>query len=43
MKDKDIKLYKNTDHIHFFGFYIGNYPDLSYHKIDKLVKVLNSI
>lgn len=43
IKETEIKLYKNTDHVHFFGFYIGNYPDLSYQKIDKLIKVLNSI
>jgi len=38
--------YKNhpeVDHIHFFGFYIGNYPDLEPTKIDTLCKLLNSL
>ena len=43
IKLKDIKSFKNTEQIHFYGFYIGNYPDLSHIKIDKLIKVLNSI
>ena len=43
IKFNDIRSFKNTEQIHFYGFYIGNYPDLSYQKIDKLIKVLNSI
>ena len=35
--------YKNVDHIHFFGYYIGNYPSLKKSKIIKLVNLLNSI
>ena len=38
---KDIKELKNTEHIHFFSFYIGNYPELTSKKIDKIVKTLN--
>ena len=32
----------NVEHIHFFGYYIGNYPDLRFKKIDQIVKILNS-
>jgi CDP-6-deoxy-D-xylo-4-hexulose-3-dehydrase len=35
--------FKNVEHIHFFGFYIGNYPDLKKEKIEKLCELLNSI
>jgi CDP-6-deoxy-D-xylo-4-hexulose-3-dehydrase len=31
------------DHIHFFGFYIGNYPALEPEKIDALGKILNAV
>ena len=44
IKKKDIKMkYKNVDHIHFFGYYIGNYPSLSKKKIKKICKILNSV
>jgi len=32
-----------VDHVHFYGFYIGNYPDLEKDKILKLVELLNTI
>lgn len=32
-----------TDHIHFNGFYIGNFPDLSKSEIDEITAVLNNI
>ena len=32
-----------VDHIHFYGLYIGNYPNLEEEKIYDLCKVLNSI
>lgn len=35
--------FPNTEHIHFFAFYIGNYPDLTEKKIIKLCKIINSI
>jgi len=34
--------FPNTDHMHFFGFYIGNYPDLTFDEIDEIVGVLNN-
>lgn len=32
-----------TDHIHFFGFYIGNFPDLKIVDVDYICDVLNSV
>ena len=42
-KNKRYLAYKKTEHIHFYGFYIGNYPSLSPKKILKLCNILNSI
>ena len=36
------KFYK-VDHVHFFGYYIGNYPTLKLTKIKKICNILNSI
>jgi CDP-6-deoxy-D-xylo-4-hexulose-3-dehydrase len=35
--------FPNTDHIHFYGFYIGNFPDLTNEEIDKLCAIINSV
>ena len=35
--------FKEVEHIHSYGYYIGNYPDLSNKKILKICKILNSI
>jgi len=32
-----------ADHVHFFGWYIGNYPDLDSEKIPDLCNLLNSL
>ena len=42
---KNIKLDKfpNVEKVHFFGYYIGNYPDLSKVKINSIVNILNKI
>ena len=37
------KKYPNVEHVHFFGFYIGNYPDLPEEKIHALCALLNNI
>jgi len=34
--------FPNTDHIHFYGFYIGNFPDLTNVEIDEICAVINS-
>ena len=38
-----LALYPRVDHIHFYGFYIGNYPDLEADKILALCHLLNSL
>jgi len=43
MGEEDITLYSNVDHIHFYGFYIGNYPELEREKILKLCGILNRL
>jgi CDP-6-deoxy-D-xylo-4-hexulose-3-dehydrase len=35
--------YPAVNHVHFFGFYIGNYPDLAEEKILRLCRMLNEI
>jgi CDP-6-deoxy-D-xylo-4-hexulose-3-dehydrase len=37
------KKYPRTDHVHFFGCYIGNYPTLSRDKILRLCDLLNGL
>jgi len=37
------KAFPETDHIHFFGFYIGNFPELTFGEIDEICDVLNSV
>lgn len=39
----EYKKYPNIEHIHSFGYYIGNYPDLEEDKIFRLCELLNSI
>ncbi len=36
------KIYGNTEHMHFYSLYIGNYPDLKREDIDFFTKVLNT-
>ncbi len=36
------KQFPETEHIHFYGFYIGNFPDLKDEEIDELCAILNS-
>lgn len=37
------KEFVNTERVHFYGFYIGNYPDLSFNEIDEIVCTLNKL
>lgn len=37
------KEFPETDHIHFYGFYIGNFPDLQRNEIDEICEILNAI
>ena len=36
------KLFPNTEHVHFYGFYIGNFPDLTFSEINEICDVVNS-
>ena len=40
---KKLKSLKNTEHMHFYGLYIGNYPHLDHKKIINLCKILDKI
>ncbi len=35
--------YPQADHVHFFGFYIGNYPSLQGERIVGLCELLNGL
>lgn len=35
--------FPQVEHIHFYGFYLGNYPDLRDEEIDELCGILNSV
>lgn len=39
----NFKDFSNVEHVHNYGYYIGNFPDLSTKKIDMICKILNSI
>ena len=41
--DGEYARYPEVEHIHFFGYYIGNYPTLSTERIRELCAVLNSV
>jgi len=43
VSDGEYKNYPEVEHIHFYGFYIGNYPALDEEKIHNLCKILNEI
>ena len=41
---KDYHLeFPNTEHIHFYGFYIGNFPTMSLNEVDEICEVLNEV
>ena len=39
----NLKNFKEVDHVHFYGYYIGNYPSLTKFKIKKICDILNRI
>jgi CDP-6-deoxy-D-xylo-4-hexulose-3-dehydrase len=43
MGDEAWKKYPKVDHVHFFGMYIGNYPDLERKRILELCELLNKV
>ena len=41
--DSEFARYPIVDHVHFYGFYIGNYPELEKEKILVLCSILNQL
>ena len=41
--EKEWEKFPNVEHVHFYGYYIGNYPDLNEQKILLLCKLLNEV
>lgn len=39
----EFEKYPNVNHVHFYGYYIGNYPDLDRSKIAQLCELLNNL
>jgi len=39
----EFEQYPNVNHVHFFGWYIGNYPGLEQEKIEALCQLLNGL
>jgi len=34
--------FPETEHVHFYGFYIGNFPDLTSEEVDEICAIINS-
>ena len=43
VKNLKLKNFPNVEHVHFYGYYIGNYPQLNLKKIEKICKILNEL
>ena len=43
LKKINLKKFPEVDHVHFFGYYIGNYPSLKASRIKKICSILNNI
>lgn len=41
--EREHEKYPRVDHVHFYGYYIGNYPELAERKIESLCAILNSL
>jgi CDP-4-dehydro-6-deoxyglucose reductase, E1 len=41
--EKEFEKYPAVNHVHFYGFYIGNYPELEKEKILNLCSILNRL
>jgi CDP-6-deoxy-D-xylo-4-hexulose-3-dehydrase len=41
--DNHHKHFPEVEHIHFYGFYIGNFPDLRDEEVDEICAILNSV
>jgi CDP-4-dehydro-6-deoxyglucose reductase, E1 len=43
LAENEYEKYPNTEHVHFFAWYIGNYPSLDQKKVTELCSMLNKI
>ena len=43
LKKINLNRFPEVDHVHFFGYYIGNYPSLKTSRIKKICSILNKI
>ncbi|MAR64544.1 MAG: CDP-4-keto-6-deoxy-D-glucose-3-dehydrase [Flammeovirgaceae bacterium] len=43
IKKYKVSDFKNVDHVHSFGYYIGNFPSLKIKKIKRLCNILNTL
>ena len=43
MPEREYEKYPEIEHVHFYGYYIGNYPTLEKQKILDLCKLLNAL
>ena len=41
--DNHYKNFPETEHVHFYGFYIGNFPDLKDEEINDICCIINSV
>jgi CDP-6-deoxy-D-xylo-4-hexulose-3-dehydrase len=41
--EREFEKYPRVDHVHFYGFYIGNYPELKRERILELCSMLNGL
>jgi len=39
----DLRDFAEVEHVHFYGFYIGNYPDLAGERVEELCRLLNAL
>lgn len=37
------KNFPNTEHVHFYGFYIGNFPAMTIEEVDAITNILNGV
>ncbi len=42
-KKNAYKKFRNTEHVHFYGLYVGNYPEMNKKQINSILKVFNSV
>jgi CDP-6-deoxy-D-xylo-4-hexulose-3-dehydrase len=43
VQDGHHRAFPHTEHVHFYGFYIGNFPDLRGDEIDAICQILNAV